>query len=220
MVGCPLSFCPKAKCQPLKKPPAGPQGRTVSAMARKIRVDGSPWRCSIRRRYRQLARKIMTDIVSKQTRSRMMSSVRAKNTKLELEVRRRLFAMGFRYRLHQRALPGTPDMVFPKYTAVIFVHGCFWHGHGCDLSALPHTRRMWWKKKLDHNRLHDGEVVARLKELGWRVLVIWECSFRKPHTNRSDALDRVASRAGRFLKSRKSELEISQFSRCRQNRKG
>lgn len=161
----------------------------------------------------------MTDVVDKQTRSRMMSSVRAKNTKIELEVRRRLFAMGFRYRLHRRALPGTPDMVFPKYTAVIFVNGCFWHSHGCRFSSLPQTRRMWWKKKLEHNRLRDGEVVARLRELGWRVLTIWECSFRTPQTNRSDAMNRVASCANRFLKSNQSVLEISQLSPCRRDRR-
>ena len=173
-----------------------------------------------RRSGQNCVAQIMTDVVSRQTRSRMMSSVRARNTKLELEVRRRLFAMGFRYRLHQRDLPGTPDMVFRKHSAIILVHGCFWHNHGCPLGAFPHSRRMWWKKKLENNRLRDGEVVAKLKELGWRVLTIWECSFRKPQTNRSDALDKVASRAGRFLKSRKSVLEISQSSRCRQNRKG
>jgi DNA mismatch endonuclease, patch repair protein len=161
----------------------------------------------------------VTDIVDKQTRSRMMSSVRAKNTKLELELRRRLFAMGFRYHIHQRELPGTPDMVFRKYSTVILVHGCFWHNHGCGLSVLPRTRRIWWKKKLEGNRLRDGRVVGRLRELGWRVLIIWECSFRKPRTNRSDALDRVALRAGKFLRSRTSVLEISQLSRCPQNRK-
>jgi len=162
----------------------------------------------------------VADVVDKQTRSRMMSSVRAKNTKFELEVRRRLFAMGFRYRLHQRNLLGTPDMVLPKYSTVIFTNGCFWHNHGCALSALPHTRHVWWKKKLEKNRLRDGEVVTKLKELGWRILIIWECSFRRPRINRSDALDRVASRAGKFLKSRRSVLEIPKMSRCRQNRKG
>lgn len=138
----------------------------------------------------------------------MMSSVRGKNTKPELEVRHRLFAMGFRYRLHRRDLPGKPDMVFPRHRAVVFVHGCFWHQHGCDRSAIPATRRSWWKKKLEGNRNRDGEVMSRLKELGWRVLVIWECSFRKPGTDRSRALDRIAARAGRFLSNRQSTLEI------------
>ena len=150
----------------------------------------------------------MADTVSKETRSRMMSSVRAKNTKLELEVRRRLFAMGFRYRLHKKNLPGTPDMVFPKYRAVLFVHGCFWHYHGCHLSTLPNTRRSWWKKKLEGNSKRDSAVVSELKNLGWRILVIWECSFRKPKTDRAEALDRIAGRAGSFLKSERKLLEI------------
>ena len=151
----------------------------------------------------------MTDTVNKETRSRMMSSVRAKDTKLELEVRRRLFAMGFRYRLHRKSLPGTPDMVFPKYRAVLFVNGCFWHHHGCHLSTLPNTRRSWWKKKLEGNRKRDSKVVSDLKDIGWRILVIWECGFRKPKTDRVKALNRIAGRAGSFLKSERELLEIS-----------
>ena len=149
----------------------------------------------------------------------MMSSVRAKNTKLEMEVRCRLFAMGFRYRLHGKNLPGTPDMVFPKYRAVVFVHGCFWHYHGCHLSTLPNTRRSWWKKKLEGNRKHDSDVVSELKDLGWRILVIRECSFRKPKTNRAEALDRIAERAGSFLKSERKLFEIPRVSRARKSDK-
>ena len=150
----------------------------------------------------------MADIVDKDTRSRMMSSVRARNTKPELEIRRRLFAMGFRYRLHRKDLPGTPDMVFPKYSAVIFVHGCFWHQHGCYRSKLPETRRAWWRAKLEGNRKRDCEVLSSLKKLGWRILAIWECGFRKSKTNRAEALDRIAERAGNFLKSEQTLLEI------------
>lgn len=150
----------------------------------------------------------MADIVSKETRSRMMSSVRAENTRLELEVRRRLFALGFRYRLHGRDLPGTPDMVFPKHRAVLFVHGCFWHYHGCHLSALPSTRRSWWKEKLERSRTRDSEAVSKLRDLGWRILVIWECSFRQAGRDRGAGLDRVAERAGSFLKSGETLLEI------------
>jgi len=149
----------------------------------------------------------------------MMSSVRAKNTKLELEVRRRLFAMGFRYRLHGKNLPGTPDMVFPKYRAVLFVHGCFWHHHGCHLSTLPNTRRSWWKEKLEGNRKRDSEVASELKDLGWRILAIWECGFRKPKTDRAEALDRIAERAGSFLKSEQMLLEIPRVSRGRKSGK-
>ena len=159
----------------------------------------------------------MPDTVNKETRSRMMSSVRAKNTKLEMEIRRRLFAMGFRYRLHGKDLPGTPDMIFPKYSAVIFVHGCFWHHHGCHLSKLPGTRRSWWKKKLEGNRTRDFDVMAELRMLGWRVLVVWECGFRRPKTDRAEALDRVAERASRFLKSERKFLEIPRLSRGRKS---
>lgn len=161
----------------------------------------------------------MTDTVDRQTRSRMMSAVRAKNTRLEIQIRRRLFAQGFRYRLHARDLPGTPDMVFPKYRAVLFVHGCFWHYHGCHLSTLPNTRRLWWKKKLEGNRKRDSEAVSELKYLGWRILVIWECGFRKPKTDRVEALNRIAERAGSFLKSERKLLEIPRVSRGRKSDK-
>ena len=150
----------------------------------------------------------MADTVDKETRSRMMSSVRAKNTKLELEIRRRLFVMGFRYRLHMKDLPGTPDMVFPKFQSVLLVHGCFWHYHGCHLSSIPGTRRSWWKKKLEKNARRDSKTVSELQNLGWRVLTIWECSFRKPKTNRTEALDIIAARANTFLKSKRKLLEI------------
>ncbi len=149
----------------------------------------------------------MADTVDRETRSRMMASVRAKNTKPELAFRRRLFAMGFRYRLHVKDLPGKPDIVLPKYRAVIFVHGCFWHQHGCPLSKLPSTRRDWWKTKLEGNRNRDSDYMVALKASGWRVIVIWECSFRKPKTNRSKAMDEIAERIGEFLKSDRELLE-------------
>jgi DNA mismatch endonuclease, patch repair protein len=150
----------------------------------------------------------MTDIVNREVRSRMMSSVRAKDTKLELEIRRRLFSMGFRYRLHGKDLPGTPDMVFPKYQSVAFVHGCFWHYHGCYLSSVPGTRRSWWKKKLEENAKRDARAVSELRNLGWRIMIIWECGFRKPKTNRAEALDKIAVTAAGFLKSNRRLLEI------------
>ena len=162
---------------------------------------------------------IMVDTVSKETRSRMMSSVRSKNTKLETEIRHRLFAMGFRYRLHGKNLPGTPDMVFPKYRAVLFVHGCFWHHHGCHLSGLPGTRRSWWKKKLEGNKKRDSEVISELEALSWRILVIWECSFRKPKLDRAKALDRIVERVANFLKSEMMLLEIPRVSRDRKSGK-
>lgn len=139
----------------------------------------------------------------------MMSSVRSKNTKPELEIRRRLFAMGFRYQLHRKDLPGTPDMVFPKYRAVVFVHGCFWHYHGCHLSSIPKTRRSWWKAKLEGNVRRDSTAISELENLGWRVLTIWECGFRKPGTRRAEALNSISIQAADFLKSTQKLLEIS-----------
>lgn len=151
----------------------------------------------------------MTDTVDRQTRSKMMSAVRAKNTKLEIEIRRRLFAQGFRYRLHARDLPGTPDIVLPKYSAIVFVHGCFWHYHGCSRSTIPDSRRDWWRKKLEDNRTRDAKVLTEFRRDGWRVVVIWECSVRRPGIDRQKALDRVCLRVGKFLRSKRNLLEIS-----------
>lgn len=163
---------------------------------------------SDKRKAEKKCRPRMPDIVNKKTRSRMMSSVRAKNTGLEWEIRRRLFAMGFRYRLHRKDLPGTPDMVLAGYRSVIFVHGCFWHYHGCHLSSIPKTRQSWWKTKLEGNARHDSLVVSKLQELGWRILTVWECGFRRPGTNRAKALDGISIRAATFLRSKRKRLEI------------
>ena len=151
----------------------------------------------------------MTDIVDTQTRSKMMSAVRAKNTKIELEIRHRLFHMGFRYQLHSKNLPGTPDIVFPKYSAVIFVNGCFWHYHGCSRSRIPDTRRNWWRKKLEATRTRDAKKIAELQRNGWGVIVIWECSVRRPGIERQNALDMVCNRVGEFLRSNIKILDIS-----------
>lgn len=120
----------------------------------------------------------MTDTVSPAVRSQIMSRVRSKNTKPEILVRRGLHAMGFRYRLHRKDLPGKPDIVFPRYRAVILVHGCFWHGHDCALFRLPKTRRDWWRRKIERNRERDAGNRVALTERGWRRLEIWECAFR------------------------------------------
>ena len=138
-----------------------------------------------------------------------MSAVRAKNTKLETEIRRRLFAQGFRYRLHVRELPGTPDIVLPKYETVIFINGCFWHYHGCSRSTIPDSRRNWWRKKLEDNRARDAKALEELRSSGWGVVVIWECSVRRPGIDRQKALDRGCLRVVKFLRSKRSLLEIS-----------
>ncbi len=121
----------------------------------------------------------MTDIVDSQTRSRMMAGIRGENTKPELALRRSLHALGFRYRLHAKGVPGKPDIVMPKYQAAIFVHGCFWHHHaGCRYATVPSTRPEFWSAKFDANVARDGAVRSALLERGWRVATVWECALR------------------------------------------
>lgn len=121
----------------------------------------------------------MTDTVSRETRSRMMSSVGGKNTEPELIVRRMLHRMGYRFRVHSRKLPGTPDVVLARHRKVIFVHGCFWHGHpGCKNGARPTSNTDFWNSKLDSNISRDATVERELEEQGWDVFVIWECEIR------------------------------------------
>jgi DNA mismatch endonuclease (patch repair protein) len=122
----------------------------------------------------------MADIVDRATRSRMMSGIRGKNTKPEVEIRKALFAEGFRYRLHVATLPGKPDIVLARHHAVILVHGCFWHGHDCALFKMPASNRDFWLRKIRRNKENDERVVSDLLSLGWRVLTIWECAFRGP----------------------------------------
>lgn len=118
----------------------------------------------------------MPDIVSPETRSRMMSGIRGRNTKPELAVRRYLHARGFRYRLHVRELPGKPDIVLPRYRTAVFVHGCFWHRHeGCRFAYTPKSRQQFWLAKLEGNAVRDERAAQRLRDLGWRVEVVWEC---------------------------------------------
>ena len=122
----------------------------------------------------------MTDVHNKATRSYNMSRIRGKDTKPEMVVRRFLFANGFRYRLHDPKLPGKPDIVLPKYKAVIFVNGCFWHGHkGCSYFVLPKTRTEWWLQKIKGTMARDKAAEVALNVLGWKVIVIWECQLKK-----------------------------------------
>jgi len=120
----------------------------------------------------------MADIISPEQRSALMSRIRGKDTKIELEVRRGLHALGFRYRLGGAGLPGRPDIVLPKYQTVVFVHGCFWHQHGCHLFRLPKTRTEFWKAKVDANRERDRRNERLLVEAGWNVETVWECQLR------------------------------------------
>ena len=121
----------------------------------------------------------MTDVHSAKVRSYNMSRISGKDTKPEMVVRRYLFASGFRYKLHDRRLPGSPDLVFPKYKSAIFVNGCFWHGHAnCKYFKLPKTRTAWWQAKIRKNVDRDRKNVERLKAFGWKVIVVRECQLK------------------------------------------
>ncbi len=109
-----------------------------------------------------------------------MSRIRGRDTKPELLLRRGLHARGLRFRLNRKDLPGRPDLVFPRYRAVIFVHGCFWHNHDCPMFKWPATRVEFWRKKIQGNRERDSAVLATLAKENWRVLIIWECALRGP----------------------------------------
>src|SRR5882672_4043589 len=121
----------------------------------------------------------MADVHDKKTRSYNMSRIRSKNTKPEILVRKSLHAQGFRYRLHGKKLPGKPDIVLPKYKTVIFIHGCFWHGHkNCKYFVVPKTRTSWWLKKIQRNKQLDLENFIKLKNEGWKVFSIFECELK------------------------------------------
>ncbi|MFW5887733.1 MAG: very short patch repair endonuclease [Bacteriovoracia bacterium] len=121
----------------------------------------------------------MADVHSRETRSYNMSRIKGKDTKPEMLVRRFLHAQGFRYRLHDKKLPGKPDIVLPKYKTVIFVHGCFWHGHeGCKYFVIPKTRTDWWVEKIEITKQKDEVNYAKIKDLGFKVIIIWECDLK------------------------------------------
>jgi DNA mismatch endonuclease, patch repair protein len=120
----------------------------------------------------------MADIVTAEVRSRMMSGIRGKDTRPEMLLRKALHAAGFRFRLHDRRLPGKPDIVLPRWRAVILVHGCFWHGHDCHLFKVPSSRTGFWLEKIEGNRQRDSHASERLLAGGWRVATVWECSLK------------------------------------------
>lgn len=120
----------------------------------------------------------MADVVSAAVRSRMMAGIKGKNTKPELLLRKGLHARGFRFRLHANALAGKPDIVLPRYGAVIFAHGCFWHGHDCHLFKWPKTREDFWRAKIARNQELDAKAEATLAKTGWRYALIWECALK------------------------------------------
>jgi DNA mismatch endonuclease (patch repair protein) len=134
----------------------------------------------------------MVDIVDIKTRSRMMAGIRGKDTKPEILIRHGLHARGYRYRLHDKKLPGKPDLVMPKYSAVIFVNGCFWHGHDCHLFRIPKSNTDFWKNKISRNKELDGLHTAQLISMGWRVAIIGECALKgKAKLNFEELLDSI-----------------------------
>lgn len=130
----------------------------------------------------------MTDVHSKDGRSRNMRAIHSKNTKPELAVRRLLHRAGLRFRLHRKDLPGCPDIILPKYRTVIFVHGCFWHGHECPLFKLPQTRSEFWVQKIGATRERDRRDTDLLLVAGWRILNVWECAIKGSRRHTEECL--------------------------------
>ena len=147
----------------------------------------------------------MADIVSAAVRSRMMSGIRSTNTKPEMILRKGLHRLGFRFRLHDRKLPGRPDIVLPRYRAALFAHGCFWHGHDCHLFRLPSTRTDFWEAKINRNRTVDAAAHMALHQHEWRVGVVWECAL-KGRTRLP--LENVMDLCREWLRSEQPELEV------------
>lgn len=148
----------------------------------------------------------MTDVHSPAVRSKNMQAIRSKNTRPEITVRSLLHAAGFRYRLHVSDLPGKPDLVFPKYRAVVMVNGCFWHGHDCHFFKLPSTRTDFWKQKIEKNRANDEKSSLALKAAGWRVAAVWECAVRG---RKVQDLAQVSRALSEWLKSSSVSIDIT-----------
>lgn len=135
----------------------------------------------------------MADIMSREQRSERMSRIRSRDTNPELVVRKRLWAEGFRYRLHVRGLPGKPDLVFPSLRTVVLVHGCYWHGHSCQKGRVPGTNSAFWNAKFERNKARDKRDRRLLNDLGWDVVTVWECSLATK-AKRERALDQLVER--------------------------
>ncbi|CDX45353.1 DNA mismatch endonuclease of very short patch repair [Mesorhizobium sp. SOD10] len=139
----------------------------------------------------------VADFLSPEKRSERMSRIRSKDTSPELALRRALHALGLRFRVHYRRLPGTPDIVLPRFQTAVFVHGCFWHRHaGCKVASIPKSRTAFWQEKFERNVQRDHRNIAALEKLGWNVIVAWECELgSRRHVE--EAARRVASEIGR-----------------------
>jgi len=142
------------------------------------------------------------DPLSETERSKRMSLIKEKDTKPELLVRKLIFSMGYRYRLHDKNLPGKPDIVFKSRKKAIFVHGCFWHQHGCSHYRMPKTKQAFWEEKLAKNVHRDNMHYTQLKEMGWDFLVLWECGIKKRN------IGQIQAKIGNFLGSRSKKNEI------------
>jgi len=128
----------------------------------------------------------MADVHDKETRSYNMSQIKGKNTKPEILVRKFLFSKGFRYRLHVKNLPGKPDIVLPKYKTIIFINGCFWHGHeNCKYFVIPKTRTEWWLDKINRTKQRESENFLQLSESGWKIVTIFECELKGNKLNKT-----------------------------------
>lgn len=151
------------------------------------------------------------DNVDQRTRSRIMSSVGQRNTGPEMRLRRTLHRAGVRYRLHDRKLPGSPDLVLRRFNAVIFVHGCFWHNHkGCKFSTKPSSRKEFWRQKFEANKRRDARNCEALLTQGWRVLIVWECAIK---SRKNELLEELGVKIIEWLKSNNSftEMPVADF---------
>jgi DNA mismatch endonuclease (patch repair protein) len=146
----------------------------------------------------------MTDVFSPQRRSYIMSCVRSKNTSLEVEFRKRLFKLGYRYRINVAGLPGHPDLVLPKYKTIIQINGCFWHGHNCPRVRLPKSNPEYWRTKIVRNKKRDKVNIKSLIELGWSCVLIWECASKQKYS--VVLLNNIT----RFLRSRTKFLMVGE----------
>lgn len=161
-----------------------PESHVQARMLNSANSEPSRWRL-----------RTMADNLNPEQRRRAMQAVRSRNTKPEIQLRKSLHALGFRFRIHRRDLPGSPDIVFPKHRAVVFVHGCFWHGHaGCRRAVLPATRTDYWRDKRERNRRRDAAATRKLRCMGWRVKVVWTCQLDDPR--------RVAETVSRWIMRR------------------
>lgn len=148
----------------------------------------------------------MVDVVPPEKRRQMMAGIRNKDTKPEFVIRRGLFKRGFRFRLHDKKLPGRPDLVFPRYRAAVFVNGCFWHCHNCRLFKWPSSNIDFWRSKIESNVERDQKHYQRLTEAGWRILIVWECALKG---KKSHAIDEVLDCVSGWLKTDRIKDEIA-----------